>query len=168
VPVSAVRGRVLFHVAHLGTVRSMISTGGVGLMLLLVGLVGYALSQLLSAWRDRRRTAEAGRAAVVGLSPAPDTLLVQLLAVTLPLDQFGGLLPNQVAVLLRMDLLDEGSDRFTLAVSREPEQVDELVSFLLPFQPVHIVRSDVLVLPACRVSDVAVPAPDLMAIDHAA
>lgn len=55
VPVTSVRGKVLFHVPFLGSVRNAISIGGSGLQLMVLGLVGYALWQLVSAGRDRRR-----------------------------------------------------------------------------------------------------------------
>src|SRR4051794_26868053 len=53
VPVTAVRGRVLFHVPYLGTVRNMLGGGRVALPLVVVALVGYALSQLLAARREK-------------------------------------------------------------------------------------------------------------------
>src|SRR3954454_24709818 len=54
VPVTAVRGKVLFHVPYLGSLRNAVSTGGVGLLLLVVLLIGYALVQILCVLRDRR------------------------------------------------------------------------------------------------------------------
>lgn len=54
VPVTAVRGKVVLSVPYLGTIRNTIGVGGSGLLLLVLGLVGYALVQVVSALRDRR------------------------------------------------------------------------------------------------------------------
>lgn len=55
VPATAVRGRVLFDVPYLGTIRNSISLGGSGPVLLVLALGGYAVAQVVSARRDRRR-----------------------------------------------------------------------------------------------------------------
>jgi signal peptidase len=127
VPVTAVRGRVLFHVPYLGTTRSAIGTSGGGLLLLLLGLVAYAIQQLASGLRDRSATA----------NPALPQLVV-----TLPVAEFDALLPHQFAQLLRMDLLDESADEFTIAVTREPDELTHLTQLLMMFQPLSVDRSD--------------------------
>jgi signal peptidase len=127
VPVTAVRGRVLFHVPYLGTIRSAIGTSGGGLLLLLLGLVAYAIQQLASGLRDRRAPA----------NPA----LPQLVA-TLPVAELDALLPRQFAQLLQMDLLDENSDEFTVAVTREPDELTHLTQLLMIFRPLSLRRSD--------------------------
>ena len=147
IPVTAVRGKVLFSVPYLGTVKNALSTGGAGLMLLVLGLIGYALLQVASVLRERRHGVPAGT------SPEPtsdaETLQLQMLVVTLPVAEFDGLTPALVARLLRMDLVDEGIATFTLSLVREPEQLDDLVALLQPFAPVGIQRSAAIAVPTC-------------------
>lgn len=65
VPVTAVRGEVVLTVPYLGTVRETIGVGPAGLLLAILGLVGYALAQLVSAMKDKRSTRRASQLAVV-------------------------------------------------------------------------------------------------------
>jgi signal peptidase len=152
VPVTAVRGKVLFHVPYLGTIRNAISIRSGGLALVLVGLVLYALFQLVTGLRERHRAGNAATspAGSTSSTASPPGLKLQLLVVTLPTVEFEGLLPHQVAELLRVDLLEEGPDQFTIAVTRELEQLDELTRLLLMFKPVTLVRSEVVEVPLCR------------------
>lgn len=148
IPVTSVRGKVLFSVPYLGTVKNAISTGGAGLMILVLGLVGYALVQVTSVIRERRADVPAGTSAPPASEEAA-TLQLQMLVVTLPIGEFDGLTPALAARLLRMDLVDEGVATFTLALVREPEQLDALESLLQPFAPVSLQRSAPIVVPSC-------------------
>lgn len=148
IPVTSVRGKVLFSVPYLGTVKNAISTGSAGLMLLVLGLAGYALLQIASVIRERRTGVSAETSAEAS-SEAPDALQLQMLVVTLRIAEFDGLTPGLVARLLRMDLVDEGIATFTLALVREPAQLDELESLLQPFAPISIKRSAPIFVPVC-------------------
>lgn len=148
VPVTSVRGKVFFSVPYLGTVKNAISTGGAGLMLLVLGLVGYAVLQIASAiWE--RRTGVPAEAPAQPSKEAIETLQLQMLVVTLPITEFDGLTASLVARLLRMDLVDEGIATFTLALVREAAQLDELESLLQPFAPVSVQRSAPMSVPGC-------------------
>jgi signal peptidase len=151
VPITAVRGKVLFHVPYLGTLRNAISIQGGGLVLMLIGLAGYALWQLVTGLRERGGV-QLPDQTTTPLALSPVGLQLQLLVVTFPIAEFEGLMPYQIAELLRVDLLEEGSDQFTIAVTREPEQLDELTPLLLMFKPVTLVRSEVVEVPFCRPS----------------
>lgn len=148
IPVTSVRGKVLFSVPYLGAVKNAISTGGAGLMLLVLGLAAYALLQIASVIRERRPGVSAGTSAEPS-TEATETLQLQMLVVTLPIAEFDGPTPSLVAGLLRMDLVDEGIATFTLALVREPAQLDELESLLRPFNPVSIQRSAPISVPGC-------------------
>ena len=148
IPVTSVRGKVLFSVPYLGTVKNAISTGGAGLMLLVLGLVGYALLQIASVIRERRNNVSAETSAESS-TEATETLQLQMLVVTLPIAEFDGLTPALVARLLRMDLVDKGIATFTLALVREPAQLDELESLLQPFAPISLQRSSPIVVAPC-------------------
>lgn len=148
IPVTAVRGKVLFDVPYLGTVKNAISTGGTGLMLLVLGLIGYALVQVVSVVRERRTVVSAETSAEPS-TEANAALQLQMLAVTLPISEFDGLTPALVAHLLRMDLVDEGIATFTLTLVREPAQLDELETQLQTFAPVSLQRSAPIAMPSC-------------------
>ncbi len=152
VPVTAVRGKVLFHVPFLGTLRNAISIGGSGLQLMVLGLVGYALWQVVSAGRERRRLAvpkpPAAESGADG-SVDPAQVQLQMLAVTLPVSSFPGLAPQDVADSLRVDLLDEGTDVFTIGTVREPRQIAELRDALKAYGTLQIATSDPLSLHPC-------------------
>ncbi|TAL21269.1 MAG: signal peptidase I [Frankiales bacterium] len=148
IPVTSVRGKVLFSVPYLGTVKNAISTGGAGLMLLVLGLIGYALLQVVSLVRERRADASAETSAGQGAQPV-DSHELQMLVVTLQIAEFDGLTPALVGRLLRMDMVDEGIGTFTLALVREPGQLDELETLLQPFAPLSLQRSAPVSVPTC-------------------
>lgn len=148
VPVTALRGKVMFSVPYLGSVRNTIGVGGSGLVLLVLALAGYSMTQVASALRDRRRQARTGAAVLVPIATV-ETMRLQTLAMTLPLSAFDGLRPARVAELLRMDLLDEGPESFTVSVTRETDQIDQLVELLTRFEPLGSVRSEPFELAAC-------------------
>jgi signal peptidase len=154
VPVTAVRGKVILTVPHLGTVRNALDVRGTGSLLLVLGLLGYAGLQLVAAVRERHRGASTrerstgpGRRPAVsepGTAPGPpaaEQLHLQTLTAMLPLSRFPGLTPSLVAQLLRVDLVDEGPDAFTIAAVREPDQIAVLEELLTDFSPVHLIRS---------------------------
>jgi signal peptidase len=143
VPVTAVRGKVVMHVPHLGSVRESIGIKGSGLVLVLLALLGYAVSQVVAVLRDRRRPKAAA-------APAAGDLRVQLLVSTLRLSQFPDSSPRWVAERLGVDLLDEGPDTFTVALARTPEELDRFLELLGPLAAVRHVRSDIVSLPADR------------------
>lgn len=153
VPVTAVRGRVLFHVPYLGTFRNAVGTGGFGLLLVITGLVGYAITQLASALRDRRDATSATTAIPTPAIPdAVDGLSMQLLVATLSTREFWGLPPSEAARLLRVDLLEADDEQFTIALVREPDQLAEFAEFLAPFKPLGLVRSEILTVPRRTIS----------------
>jgi signal peptidase len=151
VPVTAVRGRVLFHVPYLGTLRNAVSGGAIALPLAVLGLIAYAASQLLAARRDKKAAGATSRPQplVAPAPPEPVGLSVQLLVVTLRLAEFEGMSAQRVADLLRTDLLEEGSSTFTVAMNAAPDKVAELAEALRPFHPVAVRRSDVVHVPSC-------------------
>ncbi|NJC71083.1 signal peptidase I [Planosporangium thailandense] len=57
VPSTAIRGKVWFHVPYLGFVRNSVGNRSTVLSVAVAGLIGYALFQLVGAWRDRRAAA---------------------------------------------------------------------------------------------------------------
>jgi signal peptidase I len=144
VPVTAVRGKVMFSVPYLGTVKNAISTGGFGLLTLLIGLLGYAAFQVTSALRDRTRPP-------ADVRRLPDTAGLELktLVATLRTDRFAGLSPSWVAQLLRMDLLDVGDETFTVAHTRESSELTALLDLLTPFEPVQLTVSEPMRVPLC-------------------
>jgi signal peptidase len=149
VPVTAVRGRVLFHVPYLGTLRSAVSGGAIALPLAILGLVGYAVSQLLAARRDKKAAEPTGRPEPLVVSPVEGPALdVQMRVASFRTSEFVGLLPGTVAALLRMDLVDQGLETFTLAAARAPSDLDDLELALAPFLPLTMVRSGVVSVPA--------------------
>lgn len=155
VPAEAVRGQVWFDVPLLGRLRQAAGLGSKAVPLAVGALGLYALAQVVAA---RRESAPNTDAAVhsTGASHRPADLLtadglnLQLLVATLRTRHFGGLTPALIARLLRMDLVDEGSETFTLALAREPEQLDTLIELLMPFAPVHLVRSSLVSVPVCH------------------
>jgi signal peptidase len=147
VPVTAVRGKVLFHVPYLGTLRNAVSGGAIALPLAILGLLGYAVAQLLTARRDKTAAGASSRPQPLGAPAA--CLDVQLLVATLRISEFEGLTPVTVAGLLSMNLLDEGAETFTVATAREPHDVDLLEIALARFSPVTTVRADAVSIPAC-------------------
>ncbi|MGH7723511.1 MAG: signal peptidase I [Candidatus Dormibacteria bacterium] len=71
VPATAIRGEVAFHLPFLGAIRDSIQSAGArstAFVAVLVGLGLYAIFQLLSALRDRRRATRTGS----GIAPAGD------------------------------------------------------------------------------------------------
>ncbi|MCW2674596.1 MAG: hypothetical protein JWP14_3185 [Frankiales bacterium] len=165
VPVTAVRGKVLFHVPYLGTARNAVSGGAIALPLAILGLLGYAVAQLLAARGDKK--AAGARSRPEPLVATTDGLDVQLLVATLHISEFDGLAPATVAGLLSMNLLDEGTETFTLATAREPHDVELLEMALARFSPVTMVRADAVSVPGCS-SALADRPTDLEAASHAA
>jgi signal peptidase I len=165
VPVTAVRGKVLFHVPYLGTARNAVSGGAIALPLAILGLLGYAVAQLLAARGDKK--AAGARSRPEPLVATTDGLDVQLLVATLRISEFEGLTPVTVAGLLSVNLLDEGAETFTVATAREPHDVDLLEIALARFSPVTMVRADAVSVPGCS-SALADRPTDLEAASHAA
>jgi signal peptidase len=165
VPVTSVRGRVLFHVPYLGTVRNAVSGGAIALPLAILGLLGYAVAQLLAARRDKKTAGRRSRPGPL-VAPAP-ALEEHQRGATHPHHQFDGLTPVTVAGLLSMNLLDEGAETFTLATAREPHDAEQLERALARFSPVTMVRADVVSVPDCPPALADRPT-DLEAASHAA
>ena len=143
VPVTAVRGRVMFWVPHLGTAKSAISTGSAGLLLLVVALVAYAVAQVASVLRDRRR------AGAAQAPPPVEGLQLELLVVVLPLAGLDHLAPTLVASLLGMDVVDRGADLFTATAVGDATRLDALADRLVAFSPVLLQRSASVRVPRC-------------------
>jgi signal peptidase I len=160
VPVTAVRGKVLFSVPYLGALRNTIGVRGSGLVLVALALAAYAMAQLVSALRDRRRQPMPAAVQALHAADTSGTLSLQTLVMTLPVETFEGLSPAVVARLLRMDLVDQSAGRFTVTVTRETEQLDELVELLDRFEPHHSARSGVITVPVCASSDDAPARPE--------
>jgi signal peptidase len=85
VPATAIRGKVWFSVPYLGSIRDAVHTKGMVMLLGLIALIGYALVQLTSGLRERRRTnrparhrgGEATPADASTATPAETTAAVQ-------------------------------------------------------------------------------------------
>lgn len=115
VPASAIRGKVWFHVPYLGAIRDSIQSHGmraVALLLAIVGLAGFALSQLVSAARARKRARSA-------------TLRLEVAA-----DAFGDVDPQFVARLLDGSVESSGADalEFTFTDSARFTVLRELLA----------------------------------------
>lgn len=151
VDAGAVRGEVWFSVPQLGRIKSALSVGDAGLALALVGLAGYAATQLGSALRDGRRAGrEAAQTHVAAPSPvsAPSPgAPYEALVVVLKVSEFTGYKPSVVAQLLKMDLIHSDSSTFTLAVVRPPEQITELAESFSALVPLHVLRSAAVIVP---------------------
>jgi signal peptidase len=151
VPAAAVKGKVWYHLPYIGTFKNIAGNSSVAMLAVLVGLGAYALVQVASALLDRRRPktpAEAAKSASTDAAPAttPGRRL-QLLAATLQLSEFAGLSAQDATQLLRAELVGEGPETFTISLAREPEVLDAFVERLRPFSPVHLVRSEIVVVP---------------------
>jgi signal peptidase len=149
-PVSAkqIRGKVLLHVPYLGAIRDALHTrGGIAGVAVLL-LSGYAIAQVASARRDKK---EAERD--VPEQPLPLVVIdancfaLQTLVVTLRLSEFEGLPAGTVADMLRMNLVEAGHHTFTVAATREPEELERLADVLAPFEPVALSRSGMMWVP---------------------
>ena len=157
VPADAIRGKVWFHVPYLGEIRDSLSTkGGVGVLAVIV-LLGYAISQVVSASRDRR-AGTATTAAVTTPDTTPDLPRVErftpapsaahddtvVLLAVLPVAAFEGHSPRVIAHLLRAVLLEAepGCATFTLLISRPRDRAARLVDVLTAFNPVRLEISD--------------------------
>lgn len=149
VPVAAIRGKVVLHVPHLGTVRNAIGIGASGWLLTVLGLAVYAAFQISLVARERRRRSGSARDRV---GSATQQLRLQTLVVTFAVAQFEGLDASQVGRLLGAEVLDGSADQFTVAFVREPEQLDALAAAMLAFTPRTVTRSEVLHIPLCRTS----------------
>lgn len=160
VPAEAIEGRVWFSIPHLGTIRSALGIRGSGLGLLTLGLISYALVQVVSALRDRRTDVSAGTSTQPS-TEAAEMHQLQLLVVTLPITVFDGLTPALVARLLRMDIVDEGVGTFTLALVREPAQLDELEVLLQPFAAISVQRSAPVMVPCCPTMSLVSPSDEV-------
>jgi signal peptidase len=152
VAVTNVRGKVLFSVPYLGSIREAISVRGGGLLLLMLGLFGYGVAQVGSVLRDRRKS-KASTEAPEAASPSPASDAaptddaagrLQLLVVTLPRSALAGGSGEDVAQLLRADLIAQGGETFTISLARTPEQLDILTQLLGSFSPSSVVRSDIV------------------------
>lgn len=108
-PVSAkqIRGRVWFHVPHLGSVRDALhGTGGASLLAILA-LATYAVSQALGAWGDRRATGRIttlDRPVVIATLDVRETMRAH------------ALLPLEVAAQWRAVVVSEDDDQFQLFI----------------------------------------------------
>jgi signal peptidase len=134
VPATAIRGRVWFHVPYLGAIRDTVHTKTGVLGFAMLGLAGYALVQLGSALRDRKRAAalpESGTTRVRHDSTEPGVVILT----TLPTAAFSGLTPKLVASLLRAVLVDEDpkQDTFTLLLRDDPDRVAHTVALFESF-----------------------------------
>lgn len=146
VPAAAVKGKVWYDLPYLGTVKNVVGNSSVAMLGVLSGLVLYALAQVGSALRDRRRLgASIDRDSGVDpvLVPGP---CVQLLLVTLRLADVGGSPAGLLARWPRADLVAEDAATFTISLAGEPEELDRFVHLLRPCSPLRVVRSDVLVV----------------------
>jgi len=130
VPATAIRGKVWFHVAHLGTIRDSIQSRGMRatvMVFALIGLVVYAATQVLSIARDRR----AARNTTKDGSTATDETAA--MSLTFRADAFDGTDPQLIAHLLQGACRSIGGGRVVLTLFGSPERLSELRSVLEPF-----------------------------------
>ena len=128
VPAAAIRGKVWFHVPHLGAIRDSLHTGG-GLARLAIPILAiYALLQAGSAVRDRRQD----RAGAAGDISSADQVgrphERSAIVATLPAKTFRSMSPKDTAVLLRARLLDQSTAGFRVAFEQAECELPELLS----------------------------------------
>jgi signal peptidase len=147
VPAGAIRGKVWFHVPYLGTLRNAVSGGGLALPLAVLGLAGYAVSQVLAARREKKPAeAEGSELPAVG-TEEEGAFALQSLVVTLRVTEFEGLPPGTVADMLHMDLIEADQRTFAMSTTRRPHDLDRLVEALTPFDPIALRTSELMWLP---------------------
>ena len=122
-----VRGRVWFHVPHLGEIRDSLHTGtGVSKLAMLL-LAGYALYQGAAALRPRREPKLADGAAEVPLDLELEHLQPQfMLLMHLRLDAFGGVEPQLIARAFGATLVESNDDSLTLLAAHADRARDAL------------------------------------------
>lgn len=161
VPATAIRGKAWFSVPYLGAIRDAVHTKGMLFLLAIVALVGYALVQLASAVRDRRRkktpaprrTASSSEPAISSEfkpddvttddAPASDNVTAgprQVLVATFRAGRTGGLAPESVAWALGGVLLDQTADLFSVVVVGTAERLPMTVVLLETLEPLRIER----------------------------
>jgi signal peptidase len=138
VPSGAIRGKVWFHVPYLGSIRDSLG-GALGRTLLIalvvVALAGYAVTQLVSVVRDRRRPADSTApvdAPDLALSGADDAAPGEL-AFDFDLETFGEVDPSFVAELLQGECEVLNDSRFRLNFTAPPRRLAVVRELLAPY-----------------------------------
>jgi signal peptidase len=174
VPATAIRGKVWFSVPYLGTIRDAVHTKGVLFLLAVVGLVGYALFQVTSALRERRRAGGEARHRGVPSSDtkaAADELptdplatdpptnnaptnnappnnappaLRQVLVMTFRAGRTGRLAPEPVAWALGGVILQQSVDTFAVVVIETAERLPMTLALLETLEPLRVQRFELV------------------------
>ncbi len=139
VPAAAIRGKVWFHVPLLGAARDALQgTAGLGLLAMLV-LSTYAVSQLVSALRERKqqpRPEQAPRSADDVVARLDQTLVVARFDGSTSGER--GLEPQAAAQEWGGLVVEDDGTGFTLIIAPEPHLVDLLVDVLALHGPVRL------------------------------
>jgi len=131
VPADAVVGEVWFHVPYLGSIRDTLH-GLAGLsLLLIVVLVGYALSQVAGAVRDRHRAKLGSTEVTVDCDRA-------IILVEIPTRMVFGMPPGEAAKEWGGILVRQAERSFTVALAPEPWDLPAIVRDLEVFEPVSL------------------------------
>jgi signal peptidase len=150
VPSTAIRGKVWFHVSHLGSIRDMVHTknGVTGIAMIL--LAGYALAQGTSVLRDRRAgshdspqddalRASATNATSLYADVADHPTLIHAV---IPRSSLDGLTPRVFGLLIGGLLLDETDEDITLLIAQPAGRAAVTVEMLRRFEATRIDCSD--------------------------
>jgi signal peptidase len=168
VPATAIRGKVWFSVPYLGTIRDAVHTKGVLFLVAVIGLVGYALFQLASALKERRRPAGGARHRGGATSGAPTSSdeatpdgtasspvstaddvtrrqvpqadQRQVLVITFRAGRAGRLAPEPVAWALGGVILREGADTFAVVLVETAERMPMTSALLETLEPIRVQR----------------------------
>lgn len=161
VPATAIRGKVWFSVPYLGAVRDAVHTKGMLFLIGIAALVGYALFQLTSALRDRRR--KQGPAAPSSdvanpVTPSLDDVSTQppstdghvaadrrqVLLLTFRAGRPGRLAPEPVAWALGGTLLHQAADAFSVVVVETADRLPMTLALLETLEPLRIQRFELV------------------------
>ena len=121
VPATAIRGKVWFHVPHLGSIRDALHTRGGLAGVAILALAGYALYMGASSLTDRRKAHAPSIAIDLARAEPGFTLLMHVRR-----DAFDGLTPEVVSQALGIDLVEADEHTLTLRVANAGRARDAL------------------------------------------
>lgn len=142
VPATAIRGKVWFHVPHLGAFRDTLHTKGGLAGVAMVLLAGYALVQAASALGDRQRAVGDPTASTTSRPthrvPVVDDRGRSLIVAQLPLVAFQSLNARSALSLLGATLIKVDETTMTITLPERPGRMQERLDQLQAFHPVTL------------------------------
>jgi signal peptidase len=145
VPATAIRGQVWFHVPYIGAIRDGLQshgTRGLVLAVVLVGLGGYSVFQVVGGVRQQRRGSSDDASADASAAAELTDGETQTLAVPLGSDALAGVHPTDVARVLG-GTVTERDGVLQLTFVGSPERLRVIEQLLRP----HAATADVVLLP---------------------